>query len=68
MDKDSSFYKDVIMDWCFSRSFLCGGCGQRDLDFRLEDTNVHTRCMHCALDHEIDMREAIAVPIAVEAS
>lgn len=66
LDKDSSFYKEVIMDWCFSRSFLCGGCGQRDLDYRTEDNKAHCRCMHCALDHEIDMREAIAVPIAVE--
>lgn len=66
LDKDSSFYKDVIMDWCFSRNFVCGGCGQRDLDYRLEDDEPRTRCMHCATDHTIDLREAIAVPMTVE--
>ncbi len=66
LDKDSSFYKDVIMDWCYSRNFVCGGCGQRDLDFRIEDDEIRTRCMHCATDHEIDLREAIAVPLAPE--
>lgn len=66
LDKDSSFYKDVIMDWCFSRNFVCGGCGQRDLDYRLEDDEPRARCMHCATDHSIDLREAIAVPLTVE--
>jgi len=66
MNKDSSFYKDVIMDWCYSRNFVCGGCGQRDLDYRLEGATPHTRCMHCATDHEIDVRESIAVPLGVE--
>jgi uncharacterized C2H2 Zn-finger protein len=66
LDKDSSFYKDVIMDWCYSRNFLCGGCGQRDLDFRLDGTKPRARCMHCATDHDIDLREAIAVPLSPE--
>jgi hypothetical protein len=64
LDKDSSFYKDVIMDWCFARLFICGGCGQRELDFRLEGSKPKARCMHCATDHEIDLREAIAIPLA----
>jgi hypothetical protein len=67
LDKDSSFYKDVIMDWCYSRSFVCGGCGQRELDYRLEGTKPRARCMHCATDHDIDVREALAVPLAPEA-
>ncbi len=66
LDKESSFYKDVIMDWCFSRNFVCGGCGKRDLDYRLEGSKPRTRCMHCATDHDIDLREALAVPLTVE--
>lgn len=62
LDKDSSFYKDVIMDWAFARNFICGACGERDLDFRTESYEVHARCMHCATDHEIDLQEAVAVP------
>ncbi len=63
LDKESSFYKDVIMDWCYSRNFMCGGCGKRDLDYRLDGTKPRARCMHCATDHDIDLREAIAVPL-----
>jgi hypothetical protein len=63
LDKESSFYKDVIMDWSFSRNFICGACGERDLQYRTEGNKVRMRCMHCATDHEIDLREAVAVPI-----
>lgn len=63
LDKESSFYKDVIMDWCFARIFMCGVCGQRDLDFRLDGSKVRARCMHCATDHDVDLREAIAIPM-----
>lgn len=62
LDKESSFLKEIIMDWCFARNFMCGSCGQRELDFRLEGTRPHARCMHCATDHEIDLSEAIAIP------
>lgn len=66
LDKDSSFYKDVLMDWAFARSFICGSCGARELDFRLEDGSARVRCMHCATDHEIDLREAVAIPLVAE--
>jgi hypothetical protein len=66
LDKDSSFYSDVVMDWAFARNFMCGTCGARDLDFRTDDDIPHARCMHCATDHEIDLREAIAIPRTVE--
>jgi len=64
LDKESSFFKDVIMDWCYSRMFICGGCGQRELDYRIDGTKPRARCMHCATDHEIDLDEGIAIPIA----
>lgn len=64
IDKESTFYKDVVMDWAFSRNFLCGACGARDLDFRLEGDAPHCRCMHCATDHTVDLREALAIPAA----
>jgi len=66
LDKDSSFYKEVIMDWAFARSFICGGCGERDLQYRTDGNKVRARCMHCATDHEIDAREAVAVPLIKE--
>lgn len=62
LDKESSFYKDVVMDWCFARNFICGSCGARDLDYRLERDVSRARCMHCATDHEIDVTEAVAIP------
>jgi hypothetical protein len=64
LEKESSFFKDVIMDWCYSRVFMCGGCGQRELDFRVDGTKTKCRCMHCATDHDIDLDEGIAVPVA----
>jgi len=48
--------KEAIMDWAFARSYLCGACGARDLDFRNEKGATHGRCMHCATDHAIDLR------------
>jgi hypothetical protein len=63
LEKDSAFYKDVVMDWVFARSFACGSCGATDLDYRLEGSKVHTRCMHCATDHEIRLDQAVALPI-----
>lgn len=62
LDKESAFYKDVIFDWAFARNFMCGQCGERDLDFRLDGATPHARCMHCATDHEIDLADAIAIP------
>jgi ribosomal protein L40E len=63
LDKESSFFTDVVMDWAFARNFLCGSCGERDLDFRAEGAAVRFRCMHCATDHEINWREAVSVPL-----
>ncbi len=65
LDKESTFYRDVVMDWSFSRNFICGACGSRDLDFRLDGDTPHCRCMHCATDHTVDLREALAIPAAV---
>jgi len=66
LDKESAFSKDVVMDWAFARNFMCGACGARDLDFRLEGANNRCRCMHCATDHQIDLREALAIPTSVQ--
>jgi len=63
LDKESSFHKDLVMDWAFARNFNCGSCGARDLDFRVQNGKTHARCMHCATDHEIDAEEAVAIPI-----
>lgn len=66
LDKESSFFKDVVMDWAFARNFMCGACGARDLDFRLDAGRSRCRCMHCATDHQIDLREAFAIPTNVQ--
>ena len=63
LDKDSSFSKDVVIDWGYARNFICGACGERELQYRTEETKVHCRCMHCATDHEIDLAECVAVPL-----
>jgi len=62
LDKESSFHKDLVMDWAFARNFICGSCGSHDLDYRLQDAKAHARCMHCATDHEIDVIETVAIP------
>lgn len=66
LDKESSFYKDILLDWCFARNFQCGSCGAGELDFRVERGNSRARCMRCATDHEIDLAEAVAIPIVTE--
>lgn len=66
LDKESSFNKEVIMDWGYARNFICGSCGERDLDFRTDSNKVHCRCMHCATDHEVDLAECVAVPLISE--
>jgi hypothetical protein len=63
LDKDSSFSKDVVIDWGYARNFICGSCGERELEYRTDDTKLHCRCMHCAMDHEIDVVECVAVPL-----
>jgi hypothetical protein len=66
LDKESSFSKEVVMDWGYARNFICGSCGERDLDFRTDGAKVHCRCMHCATDHEVDLGESVAVPLLSE--
>ncbi len=66
LDKDSSFSKDVVMDWGYARNFICGACGERELQYRTEETRMLCRCMHCATDHEIDLQECMAVPLISE--
>ncbi len=66
LDKDSSFYKDVLLDWCFARNFQCGSCGAGELEFRVERSKPRARCMRCATDHEIDLTEAVAIPVATD--
>jgi hypothetical protein len=66
LDKESSFSKEVVMDWGYARSFICGSCGERDLDFRTEGNKVHCRCMHCATDHEVDLVEGVNIPLIAE--
>lgn len=56
LSADAATNKEAIMDWAFARSYLCGGCGARDLDFRNEKGSTYGRCMHCATDHAIDLR------------
>jgi hypothetical protein len=63
LDKDSSFSKDVVIDWGYARNFICGACGERDLEYRSDETKVNCRCMHCATDHEVDIAECVAVPL-----
>jgi hypothetical protein len=66
LDKESSFKKDVVIDWGYARNFICGSCGARELEYRTEVTKVKMRCMHCATDHEIDLAECVAVPLIAE--
>jgi hypothetical protein len=66
LDKDSSFSKEVIFEWGYARNFLCGSCGERELEYRTEDKKVSARCMHCATDHRIDLAEGAAVPQIAE--
>jgi hypothetical protein len=66
IDKAASQKKDVIMDWVFSRRFMCGSCGEPDLDFRLDSSKACARCMRCATDHEVDLAEAIVIPAFVD--
>ena len=67
LDKESTFNKDVVIDWGYARNFICGACGERELEYRTEEKSdgykVHCRCMHCATDHEVDLTECVAVPL-----
>lgn len=60
---ESATNKEAIMDWAFARSYMCGACGARDLDFRNERGQTHGRCMHCATDHTIDLKNHRITPM-----
>jgi len=60
---DAATNKEAIMDWAFARSYVCGACGARELDFRNEKGAAHGRCMHCATDHAIDLRHHKITPL-----
>jgi len=60
---DAATNKEAIMDWAFARSYLCGSCGARDLDFRTEKGSIRGRCMHCATDHAIDLKKHTIKPL-----
>jgi hypothetical protein len=62
LEKEAAFFKEVVMDWAFARNFLCGSCGARELEHRLERSTNRYRCMRCATDHEVDLNEAIGIP------
>ena len=62
LDKDSSFSKEVVFEWGYARNFLCGSCGERELEYRTDDKKVSARCMHCATDHQIDLAEGAMIP------
>ena len=70
LDKESSFSKEVVFDWGYARNFICGSCGERELQYRTDEVRgghkIHCRCMHCATDHEIDLDECLAVPLISE--
>ena len=70
LDNDSSFSKEVVFEWGYARNFICGACGERDLEYRTDEVRgehkMHFRCMHCATDHEIDIAECLAIPLISE--
>ena len=70
LDKESSFTKEVVFEWGYARNFICGACGERDLQYRTDEVRgehkMHCRCMHCATDHEIDIAECLAIPLISE--
>ncbi len=59
VQKNAAWDPETVMDWIYSRNFICGGCGARDLDFRLENRKTRVRCMRCARDHEVDPVHAV---------
>jgi len=63
LDEESATHKETIMDWAFARSYMCGQCGARDLDYRTEKGHTRARCMHCATDHDIDLRNQTITPM-----
>jgi hypothetical protein len=63
LDAAAATNKETIMDWAFARSYFCGACAARDLDFRNDKGAIRGRCMHCATDHAIDLKRHKITPI-----
>jgi hypothetical protein len=63
LDTESAKNKETILDWAFARSYICGSCGARDMDFRTDKGQTYGRCMHCATDHIIDLRHHRVTPL-----
>lgn len=63
VQKNTSYDRETILHWAFSKNFICGRCGARDLTFRLEKTESRARCMRCAADHSINLTHAVAIPL-----
>lgn len=66
VQKNPSFDRETILHWAFSKNFMCGRCGARDLSFRLEKSQPRARCMRCAADHSINLTQAVALPMGDE--
>ena len=49
--------------WVEQRCFTCRGCGSGELQYRLEGSDLHGRCMHCAADHRVDCARATMTPV-----
>ncbi|MEN8163981.1 MAG: hypothetical protein ABFS37_07625 [Acidobacteriota bacterium] len=60
--KNQHYDRETILHWVYSKNFICGRCGARELSFRLEKHDSRTRCMRCAADHSIDLTHAVALP------
>lgn len=64
--KDAGFDREALLHWSYSKNFLCGQCGARDLAFRYEQGRTRCRCRRCAADHLIDLKQAVARPTGAE--
>ena len=70
LDKDSSFSKEVVFEWGYARNFICGACGERDLQYRTDEVRgkhkMHCRCMPWVLGNKTDIAECLAIPLISE--
>ena len=66
VQKNPSYDRETILLWAFSKNFICGCCGARELSFRLEKSESRARCMRCASDHSINLTHAVALPLGEE--
>lgn len=66
VQKNTSYDRETILHWAFSKNFICGRCGARELSFRLDKAESRARCMRCAADHSINLTHAVALPLGEE--